>query len=156
MPMVAARWVMAPIFGLAALTLPLWADAQRAASKAVQAKQGMVVTVSPPATDVGVDILKQGGNAVDASVAVAMALAVTHPQAGNIGGGGFMVVHPPKGRGEGEPTVFEYRETAPAHAVKDMFKQGDSHFSHKVVGVPGTVRGLALAHKKFGKLPWKD
>ncbi|HYV35450.1 MAG TPA: gamma-glutamyltransferase, partial [Gemmataceae bacterium] len=82
-------------------------DAQPAAGKAVQAKHGMVVTVSGPASDVGVAILQKGGNAVDASVAVAFALAVTHPTAGNIGGGGFMLVHSPGG----EPAFFDYRET---------------------------------------------
>jgi gamma-glutamyltranspeptidase / glutathione hydrolase len=86
-------------------------------------------------------------------VATALAMAVTYPAAGNIGGGGFMVVHPAPGKGE--PVVFEYRETAPAAATKDMFKLGDSLFGHKTVGVPGTLRGLALAHQKFGKLPWK-
>src|SRR6516165_550722 len=98
----------------AALALPLLSTAQQP-SKAVHAKQGMVVTVSAPASEAGVEILQKGGNAVDASVAVAFALAVTHPQAGNIGGGGFMLVHPPKGAGE--PTVFEYRETAPGKAT---------------------------------------
>jgi gamma-glutamyltranspeptidase/glutathione hydrolase len=122
--------------------------------KAVQAKSGMAVSVSAPASQVGVDILQKEGNAVDAGVAVAFALAVTHPAAGNIGGGGFMLVHPPKGRGE--PTVFEYREKAPAAATPDMYKKGESIFTHRAVGVPGTVRGLALAHKRFGKLPWKD
>jgi len=122
-------------------------------------KNGVVVTVSEPGTDVGVAILKQGGTAVDAAVATAFALAVTHPAAGNIGGGGFMVVHPPLskgGQGGGsKPVVIEYRETAPADATKTMFKKGDSPYSHKVVGTPGTVRGMALAHQKFGKLPWK-
>jgi gamma-glutamyltranspeptidase / glutathione hydrolase len=125
-----------------------------APTKAVQGKQGMVVSVSGPASAVGIDILKKGGNAVDATVATAFALAVTHPSAGNIGGGGFMVVHPPKG--QGDPTVFEYRETAPAAATPDMYKKGESIFTHRAVGVPGTVRGMALAHKRFGKLPWKD
>src|SRR5437870_9509072 len=117
-------------------------------SQVAEYRQGVVVAVSPPGADVGLAILKQGGNAVDAAVATAFALAVTHPSAGNIGGGGFMVVHPPKGK----PTVFEYRETAPAAATKTMFKVGDSPYSHRVVGVPGTVRGMALAHKEFGKL----
>lgn len=111
----------------------------------------VVVSVSAPGSDAGLGILKEGGNAVDAAIATAFALAVTHPAAGNIGGGGFMVVHPPKG----QPTVIEYRETAPAAATKDMFKKGDSAYGHRVVGVPGTVRGMALAHKRFGKLPWK-
>ena len=118
----------------------------------VTAKKGMVVCVSPEATDVGVAILKQGGTAVDASVAVAFAMAVTYPAAGNIGGGGFMLVHPAKG----EPTVIEYRETAPASVKVDTFAKTTDWRDHKASGVPGTVRGLELAHKKFGKLPWKD
>src|SRR5208282_6268158 len=122
-----------------------------AGEKAAEFKNGVVVAVSEPGAEAGLAILKQGGNAVDAAVATAFALAVTHPAAGNIGGGGFMVVHPP----EGEPTFFDYRETAPAAATKTMFKKGDSAYTHRVVGVPGTVRGMALAHQKFGKLPWK-
>ncbi len=114
----------------------------------------MVVSVSASGSDVGLSILKKGGNAVDAAVATAFALAVTYPGAGNIGGGGFMVVHP--AAGQGKPTVFEYRETAPAAATRTMFRKDDSVYGHKPVGVPGTVRGLALAHKRFGKLPWKD
>jgi gamma-glutamyltranspeptidase / glutathione hydrolase len=124
----------------------------QARGAAVQARHGMVVSVSAPGSDVGVAILKQGGNAVDAAVATAFALAVTYPQAGNIGGGGFMVVYP--GRGA-EPVVIEYRETAPAAATKTMYRKGDSAHGHRVVGVPGTVRGLAAAHQRFGKLPWK-
>ncbi len=125
--------------------------ALHAGEKATEFKNGVVVTVSAPASDAGLTILKQGGNAVDAAVATAFALAVTHPAAGNIGGGGFMIVHPPKG----SPTVFDYRETAPAAATRTMFKKGDSPYTHKVVGTPGTVRGMALAHQKLGKLPWK-
>ncbi len=116
-------------------------------------RQGMVVTVSPLATEVGVALLRRGGNAVDAAVAVALALAVTWPEAGNIGGGGFMMVHPGPGR---EPTCIEYRETAPAAATETMFSLEESPHSHRFVGVPGTLRGLELAHKRFGKLPWKD
>jgi gamma-glutamyltranspeptidase/glutathione hydrolase len=111
----------------------------------------MVVSVSAPASEVGLAILKEGGNAVDAAVAVGFALAVTFPEAGNIGGGGFMLVYP--GRGA-EPVVIDYRETAPGAASQTMFLQTRSHLGHKVVGVPGTVRGLALAHQRFGKLPW--
>jgi gamma-glutamyltranspeptidase/glutathione hydrolase len=118
----------------------------------VQAKNGVVVSVSAPASDVGVAILKKGGNAVDAAVATAFALAVTYPAAGNIGGGGFMVVCPPRS----DPTVIEYRETAPGAATKDIFAKATERLGHKVSGVPGTVRGMALAHQKFGKLPWKD
>jgi gamma-glutamyltranspeptidase / glutathione hydrolase len=115
-------------------------------------RHGMVVAVSPQGADVGRDILLKGGNAVDAAVATAFAMAVTYPAAGNIGGGGFMVIHPT----DGPPVVVEYRETAPLAATTTMFKKGDSWYSHKCVGVPGTVRGLALAHARFGKLPWKD
>ena len=115
--------------------------------------KGMVVSVSAPASQVGVDILRKGGNAVDAAVATAFALAVTFPEAGNIGGGGFMVVYPGKG---GDPAVIDYRETAPAAAEKTMYVQTKSHLGARIAGVPGTVRGLALAHQKFGKLPWKD
>jgi gamma-glutamyltranspeptidase/glutathione hydrolase len=124
-----------------------------AADHSIEAEHGMVVSVSAPASDVGLEILKKGGNAVDAAVATAFALAVTYPQAGNIGGGGFMVVYP---GGKADPVVIEYRETAPAAASKTMFSKNDSLYGHKVVGVPGTVRGLALAHQRFGKLPWKE
>lgn len=132
-----------------------------AGEKAAEHRHGVVVAVSEPGAEAGLAILKQGGNAVDAAVATAFALAVTHPAAGNIGGGGFMVVHPPKASGTDfksvllAPTVIEYRETAPAAATKTMFKKGESPYTHRVVGVPGTVRGMALAHKQFGKLPWK-
>ncbi|MGF1579828.1 MAG: gamma-glutamyltransferase [Gemmataceae bacterium] len=117
----------------------------------VEAKNGVVVSVSEAASNVGLNILKKGGNAVDASVATAFALAVTYPQAGNIGGGGFMVVHPPNGK----PVVVQYREKAPLKATPTMFGKGASSYGHLVVGVPGTVRGMARAHEKFGKLPWK-
>jgi len=122
-------------------------------AKLAVARNGMVVSVSAPASEVGVQVLKRGGNAVDAAVATAFALAVTYPAAGNIGGGGFMVVYP---GGKRAPAVIEYRETAPAAASSTMFHRSDGWYGHKVVGVPGTVRGLALAHERFGKLPWKD
>jgi gamma-glutamyltranspeptidase / glutathione hydrolase len=122
--------------------------------KPTEFRHGVVVAVSPPGADVGLAILKQGGNAVDAAVATAFAMAVTYPAAGNIAGGGFMLVHPAPGKGE--PVVFEYRETAPGAATRTMFKKGETRYSHRAVGVPGTVRGLALAHQKFGKLPWKS
>ncbi|MBM3993597.1 MAG: gamma-glutamyltransferase [Planctomycetes bacterium] len=122
-----------------------------APAAAQEHRNGVVVAVSAPGAEAGLAILKQGGNAVDAAITTAFAMAVTHPAAGNIGGGGFMVVHPAKG----EPVVIEYRETAPAAATKTMFKKGESPYTHRVVGVPGTVRGMALAHQKFGKLPWK-
>jgi gamma-glutamyltranspeptidase/glutathione hydrolase len=135
-------------------TLIIWQpQLLQASDKAIEAEHGMVVSVSPPGTDVGVEVLKKGGNAVDSAVATAFALAVTHPAAGNIGGGGFMLIYP---SGKSEPVVIDYRETAPAAATKTMFNKNDSHYGYKVIGVPGTVRGLELAHKRFGKLPWKE
>src|SRR5262245_48436984 len=119
----------------------------------VPSRDGLVVCVSAPSCDAGASVLKKGGNAVDAAVATAFALAVTHPAAGNLGGGGFMVVYP---GGKQRPVVIEYRETAPAAAHKAMYKRNESIYTHRAVGVPGTVRGLELAHKKFGKLHWKD
>src|SRR5579862_2941190 len=115
-------------------------------------EHAMVVTVHELASHVGVEILQAGGNAVDAAVATAFALAVVHPAAGNIGGGGFMLIHPAKG----EPTLIDYHETAPAASTKDMYLKDFNSFSVRAVGVPGTVRGLALAHQRFGKLPWKS
>jgi gamma-glutamyltranspeptidase/glutathione hydrolase len=135
------------------LLLFLFVQSARAQSHDAKGKNGVVVSVSAPASKVGLDILKRGGNAVDASVATAFALAVTYPQAGNIGGGGFMVVKPGKGK---VPVVVEYRETAPGAATVDLFAKETNRHGHRVVGVPGTVRGLELAHKQFGKLPWKD
>lgn len=122
----------------------------------VQAKHGMVASVDATATAVGVDILKQGGNAVDAAVAVGFALAVTHPQAGNLGGGGFMLLR----TASGQTTAIDFREMAPARASRDMFldKQGNadsklSLTSHLASGTPGTVAGFALAAHKYGTLP---
>jgi len=132
-------------------TLP--SSAQPPVAERVESKGGMVVCVSPPAADVGAAILKKGGNAVDAAVATAFALAVTWPEAGNIGGGGFMMVAPPGH----DVTCFEYRETAPKAAPVDLFADGKvTYLSHKAAGVPGTVRGLALAHQRFGKLKWEE
>jgi len=120
----------------------------------VAAGRGVVVSVESHASDVGVDILKHGGNAVDAAVATALALAVTHPAAGNIGGGGFMMVHVAK---TGETNCIEYRETAPAAATREIVaKLHDTSRGHVSVGVPGTLRGLALAHEKYGSRPWKE
>lgn len=112
---------------------------------------GMVVTVSPPASDAGLEILKAGGNAVDAAVAVEFALAVTWPEAGNIGGGGFMMVHRPGGE---DVVCVEYRETAPRAATETFFTPEDGKFTHKIVGVPGAVQGMATAHERFGKVEW--
>ena len=125
----------------------------------VYGQNGMVVSSNILASQVGIDILKKGGNAIDASVATAFALAVTHPQAGNIGGGGFLVFM----NAAGEATTIDFREKAPIAASASMFLdstskliKGINHNSLKTVGVPGTVAGLYMAHQKYGKLPWKD
>lgn len=122
-------------------------------------KNGMVVSDNILASEVGIDILKKGGNAIDASIATAFALAVTHPEAGNIGGGGFIVLM----KSDGEVTTIDFREKAPLKASPDMFQDEDgnlienvNHNGLKAVGVPGTVAGLYLAHQKYGKLPWVD
>ena len=125
----------------------------------VYGQNGMVVSSNILASQVGIDILKKGGNAIDASVATAFALAVTHPQAGNIGGGGFLVFM----NAAGEATTIDFREKAPIAASANMFLdstsklfKGINHNSLKTVGVPGTVAGLYMAHQKYGKLPWKE
>lgn len=126
----------------------------------VYAKQGMVVTEQALASQVGLDILKRGGNAVDAAVAVGFALAVVLPNAGNIGGGGFMVIHDSK---SGKDIALDFRELAPEKATRDMYLDangkvisGKSLFSHLAVGVPGTVAGMDLALRKYGSMKWKD
>jgi gamma-glutamyltranspeptidase / glutathione hydrolase len=118
----------------------------------------MVTAQEPIATEVGVQVLKSGGNAVDAAVAVGMALAVTYPFAGNLGGGGFMLVR----FADGRSTFIDFREKAPAKASHDMYLDAngkptrDSLVGWRAAGVPGTVRGLELAHKKYGKKPWNE
>lgn len=120
-------------------------------------KQGMVASEQELATQVGVEILQQGGNAVDAAVAVGFALAVVLPNAGNIGGGGFMVLHDGK---SGENFTVDFREMAPSKASRDMYLDeqgnvvdGKSLYTHFAVGVPGTVAGMEYALKKWGSLP---
>jgi len=120
---------------------------------------GMVVSANILASEAGARVLAAGGNAVDAAVATGFALAVTHPAAGNIGGGGFMVV-----RGaDGQVTAFDFREKAPLRAFPEMFLDASGeyssqihHGSHRAVGVPGTVAGFALAHDRMGSAPWAD
>ncbi|TXD77903.1 gamma-glutamyltransferase [Algoriphagus ratkowskyi] len=123
------------------------------------AENGMVVSDHVIASQVGVDILKKGGNAIDAAIATAFALEVTHPEAGNIGGGGFIVFL----KANGEVTTFDFREKAPLAASPTMFlgengkiKDNSNHKGLLAVGVPGTVAGLYQAHQKYGKLPWAD
>src|SRR3982751_2777614 len=117
----------------------------------------MVVSASGIASEVGRDVLARGGNAVDAAIATGFALTVTYPVAGNIGGGGFMVIRFPDGRA----TTFDFREIAPLAATPEMFVDSAGkysarihHDSYKSVGVPGTVAGFALAHEKYGKTQW--
>jgi gamma-glutamyltranspeptidase/glutathione hydrolase len=142
------------LFGLTAVCLPLLNVPAADKPEPPKARHGMVVAVSPQGAEAGKEILLKGGNAVDAAVATALAMAVTYPAAGNIGGGGFMVIHP--AAGQGEPIVIDYREMAPGAASSTMYTKKDTIYSHRAVGVPGTVRGLALAHTRFGKLPWRE
>ena len=143
----------------AALVLGASPGPRAQADLGVPSKDGLVVCVSAPACDAGASILAKGGNAVDAAVATAFALAVTHPSAGNIGGGGFMIVRTPAG----EVTTFDYREKAPHRSYERMYLDTDGQIVRSLTaagylapGVPGTVRGLEAVHKKFGKLSWKD
>jgi gamma-glutamyltranspeptidase/glutathione hydrolase len=127
--------------------------------EAVRSSHGMVATDEPLASQGGVEILKRGGNAVDAAVATAFVLAVVEPAAGNIGGGGFMLVR----LADGKTTFFDYRETAPAKASRDMYIKSDgtldeeaSTIGYRSVAIPGTVAGLALALKTHGTMKLAD
>ncbi|MDP3527640.1 MAG: gamma-glutamyltransferase, partial [Hoeflea sp.] len=142
---------------------PVAASAQEAAIYSsmdavhpVWAKEAMVSAQEAVAADVGLQVLKAGGNAVDAGVAVALALAVTLPRAGNLGGGGFMLVHDAR---SGETKAIDYREMAPASATRDMYLDADgnadsnlSRFHGLAVGVPGTVAGMQLALETYGTM----
>ena len=126
----------------------------------VQGEHGMVATSHSLATEVALEVLKEGGNAVDAAVTAGFALAVTQPRSGNIGGGGFMLFSPGDGSA---PEAIDYREKAPAAASETMFQDEDgnvvtnrSRFTHLAAGVPGTVAGLALALERHGTLSLKD
>jgi len=141
------------IIGL--LTLPIAArgDEQIGHAQVVVAKNGMVVAQEATAARIGADILRQGGNAVDAAVATGFALAVTYPRAGNLGGGGFMLIH----QASGNDAAIDYRETAPALITNKTFldangnaDQQKSRDSALAIGVPGTVEGLAFAARKYG------
>jgi gamma-glutamyltranspeptidase/glutathione hydrolase len=136
-------------------TTPLLA----ASREPVRARRGMVASTSEIASQIGADVMKKGGNAVDAAVAVGLALAVTWPSAGNLGGGGFMMVR----KADGTAEALDYRERAPLAARRDMYldAQGNvvkklSTDSYLAAGVPGTVAGLAFAHKRYGKLRWDE
>ncbi|MEZ5293621.1 MAG: gamma-glutamyltransferase [Vicinamibacterales bacterium] len=145
----------APLVALAVCSLAL---TLHAGNLPYRAKGGMVISASDIASEAGWRVMKGGGNAIDGAVATAFALAVTHPTAGNIGGGGFIVYR----AADGTSTTFDFREMAPAGSSPTMWMKDGKydfdihHNSHRSVGVPGTVAGLYLAHQKLGRTPWKD
>jgi len=145
------------ITSLAVVCVLTLAGPAHTGSVPVRAANGMVVCQEAIAAQVGIEAMQTGGNAVDAAVATAFALAVTLPTAGNIGGGGFLIYRP----ATGEPVAYDFREIAPAAATPDMWLNGGAydparhHQSHLAVGVPGTVAGLYLAWSENGKLPWE-
>ena len=124
----------------------------------VTAEHAVVVTTDSVASGIGAGIMERGGNAVDAAVAVSFVLAVVNPQAGNIGGGGFMVVR----MADGTAAALDYREKAPLATTRDMFLDADGNVSdksmvgHLAAGVPGSVMGMWEAHRRFGTLPWAE
>src|ERR1051326_5551973 len=128
------------------------------AREPVRARHAMVGAQEPLATDVGVQILRQGGNAVDAAIAVGFALAVTHPYAGNLGGGGFMLIR----FADGRSTFIDFRERAPQKASRNMYLDAKGELTRDSVegwrssGVPGTVRGFEMALTKYGKKSWAE
>ncbi|HVW84315.1 MAG TPA: gamma-glutamyltransferase [Bryobacteraceae bacterium] len=141
------------VAAVCALAAPLFAR------QPVHARHGMVVAREAHATEAGEAVLEAGGNAIDAAVAVAFALAVTHPAAGNIGGGGFMLIR----LADGRSTFIDFRERAPLSASRDMYidpvtgnPTSQSVIGYRAVGVPGTVFGMDYAHARYGKRPWKE
>jgi gamma-glutamyltranspeptidase/glutathione hydrolase len=138
---------------LATLSVPIHAVRQP-----LRARHGMVVAMEATAADVGVSILQQGGNAVDAAVAVGFAMAVTHPFAGNLGGGGYMLIR----MADGRTTFIDFRERAPEKASRNMYLDAkgaltkDSIEGWRSSGVPGTVRGFEIAVNKYGKRKWAE
>jgi gamma-glutamyltranspeptidase / glutathione hydrolase len=134
------------------------ADPGLCARQPVRARHGMVATREAHATDIGLAVLESGGNAIDAAVAVGFALAVTHPAAGNIGGGGFLLAR----FADGRTTFVDFRERAPERAARDMYigpdgkVTADSVTGYRASAIPGTVRGLELAHQKYGQKRWAE
>ncbi len=128
------------------------------ARQPVHARHAMAVTVEPHATDIAVKVLQSGGNAIDAAVAVGFALAVTHPSAGNLGGGGFLLAR----FADGSTTFLDFRERAPQSSSRNMYLDAsgqptqDSVVGYRASGVPGTVKGLEFAHARYGKKPWAE
>jgi gamma-glutamyltranspeptidase/glutathione hydrolase len=149
---------MSPRRGLIAGLVCLWVTFPALAREPVRARKAMVATQEPLATGIGVEVLRRGGNAIDAAVAVAFALAVTLPAAGNLGGGGFLLAR----FADGRTTFIDFRERAPAAATRDMYldHEGkatrDSVAGWRAAGVPGTVRGLEYAHRKYGRKRWRE
>ena len=154
-PLMHYRRFVAPVVALAVATLTLTLEA---GNQPARARRAMVVSQSDIASEAGWKVMREGGNAVDGAVATALALAVTHPTAGNIGGGGFIVYR----AADGTATTFDFREMAPAGSNPTMWMKDGKydfdvhHNSHRSVGVPGTVAGLHLAWQKLGSKPWKD
>src|SRR5262249_43672582 len=145
----ATRWI-------AVWAAAIWGVAYAASVPPVGGEHGMVVTAQQLASKVGVDVLKKGGNAIDAAVAVGYALAVVYPAAGNLGGGGFMTIQ----FADGRKTFLDFREKAPLAATRDMYLdpsgnviKGASTKGHLAVGVPGSVAGLEYAREKYGTRP---
>src|SRR5688572_5928655 len=146
-----ASLVVIAVLAVTSLTLQAGSTPQRA-------RLGMVITQSDIASQIGFKVIQSGGNAIDAAVATAFALAVTHPTAGNVGGGGFIVYRP----ATGEPMSYDFREVGPSRSSPEMwltdgkYDFNKHHNSHLAVGVPGTVAGLHLAWKEQGSKPWKE
>ncbi|HVG44939.1 MAG TPA: gamma-glutamyltransferase, partial [Longimicrobium sp.] len=141
------------------LRFPSKWEFQRGAMSPVIAARGMVVSTDRVASEVGAEILRRNGNAVDVAVAMHFALAVVNPEAGNIGGGGFMVVR----MADGTTAALDFREAAPLKATRDMYLTAEGNVSdslslvgHLASGVPGSVAGMWEAHRRFGKLPWAE
>jgi gamma-glutamyltranspeptidase/glutathione hydrolase len=143
-------WALLVAAGFSAVTL--------LARQPVHARHAMVVVEEPLAADVGLRVLRSGGNAIDAAVAIGFALAVTYPYAGNLGGGGFLLAH----FADGRSTFIDFREKAPMAATRNMYLDSDGNVTQdsvvgwRAAGVPGTVRGLELAHQKYGHKPWAE
>ena len=155
------------LLAISLITLPVAVHAQQSDAAIIRYQNlqhpvlgaaGMVAAQNRLSAEVGAQVLEDGGNAVDAAIATGFSLAVTLPRAGNLGGGGFMLIHDAD---SGENVAVDYREMAPLGATRDMYldENGDvdknrTRFSHLAAGVPGTVAGFYYAHEKFGRLPW--
>jgi gamma-glutamyltranspeptidase/glutathione hydrolase len=155
--------ILSVVCGILFARLPLLPVTSAASREPVRAEHAMVASQHELASRVGVEVMKKGGNAVDAAIAVGLALAVVYPEAGNIGGGGFMLI----GKANGEATVIDYREMAPKAANRNMYidssgnlikGEGSSLTGYRAAGVPGTIAGFEMAFKKYGsgKIKWRD